>query len=149
MLLILCLIFMVLLLFSFTKNTIYYCGLSVFKALLSRFIIYCLFGFTWYTLLFCLVYIGGVFILFVFVSVYNSNRGFASCYNFGFLTVPALLFGFMVGWSLEFYSLVIKEYSRMFCNLREGYFYLCLCFTLLFGFMLLSLLRSLKLNYYR
>lgn len=141
--------FLMLALFFIVKHSVYYCGLLVVKALLSRFMCYFLFGFRWYSLLFCLVYIGGVYILFVFVSVYCPNNRYIVRFNYDFL----YLFGcglmlFVVG-AILVYGLLNREFRTYLCTKREGIFYILLCLTLLFGFLVLRMIMSVKLNYYR
>nr|QXU59571.1 NADH dehydrogenase subunit 6 [Haplobothrium globuliforme] len=141
--------FVSLLLFSLTSNSIYYCVLLVLNSLLCCFVCYSIFGFSWYALLFCLVYVGGVYILFVFVSVHNPNSSTVSYSNVGAVSMLGILglcaivgFGFFEG-------LVVYECSSFLCSASEGWFYVCLCLTLLFGFFILSVVMSVKSNYYR
>lgn len=147
--LLLSVVFTNLLLFSFTKSTIYYCGLSVIKALLCRFVAYSQFGFGWYSLLFCLVYIGGIYILFVFVSLFRPKSNSLSYFSSNLLIFPIMLFVLFILGSGLTYCIVEIEFSRCICNIMEGSFYLCLCFTLLFGFIILRILSRLKLKYFR
>lgn len=59
--------------FSFVHHPIGYCLLLLLGALGSSGFAYCVMGFSWYLLLFCLVYVGGVYILFIYVSIFRSN----------------------------------------------------------------------------
>nr|YP_007891016.1 NADH dehydrogenase subunit 6 [Versteria mustelae]BAN15700.1 NADH dehydrogenase subunit 6 [Versteria mustelae] len=140
--------FFVLLLFSITSHCVYYCVFLVGNALLSSMICYMLYGFSWYSLLFCLVYIGGVYILFIFVSIFNPNNSFVL---YSGLNVFGVLFCFVVsvGFCLFFSSYVELEFSNFLCSCSEGSLYVCLCLTLIFGFIILSLVGSVKIMYYR
>lgn len=65
--------FTTLIVFSFVSHPVRYCILLLLRAFrVGGFRCYTL-GFSWYVLLFLLVYVGGVYVLFVFVSVHNPN----------------------------------------------------------------------------
>lgn len=141
--------FLSLILFSLTTHPIYYCGLLVFKAFISSLLCYCLFGFGWYSLLLCLVYIGGVYILFVFVSAFRPKKGFVfnksrSCKKIFVLLFLVVTLGVSVVYCVTFY-----EFSRSLCTFSEGNFYICMCLSLVFGFIILSLVVRAKFNHYR
>nr|YP_007890956.1 NADH dehydrogenase subunit 6 [Taenia ovis]BAN15616.1 NADH dehydrogenase subunit 6 [Taenia ovis] len=140
--------FFVLLLFSLSSHCVYYCVLLVINALISCLICYLVYGFSWYSLVFCLVYVGGVYILFIFVSVFNPNDSFAIYHGVG---ESNIVLCFVIGLLCVclFYSLVNVEFSSSLCTVVEGSFYVCLCLTLIFGFVVLSLLVSWKMNFYR
>nr|UFQ88291.1 NADH dehydrogenase subunit 6 [Rhinebothrium flexile]UFQ88315.1 NADH dehydrogenase subunit 6 [Rhinebothrium flexile] len=141
--------FLCLAMFSLVSHPVYYCVLLVLNSLICSFICYSIYGFSWYSLLFCLVYIGGVYILFVFVSVHNPNSSVVAYWNLS--SVSIFIFVFLcltIGCSL-LYSVNNYEFSSFLCTLSEGYFYICMCLTLLFGFFVLSLVMSVKVNHYR
>nr|UFQ88447.1 NADH dehydrogenase subunit 6 [Rhabdotobothrium anterophallum] len=136
-------------LFSLVSHPVYYCILLVTNSLLCSFICYSIYGFSWYSLLFCLVYIGGVYILFVFVSVHNPNSSVVTYWNFS--SLGGFVFVFLscfTGYTV-YYTVLNSEFSSFLCTLSEGYFYVCMCLTLLFGFFVLSLVMSVKVNHYR
>ena len=62
--------------FSFVSNPIHYCLLLLGSALSACGFVFRILGFSWYVVLFCLVYVGGVYILFIFVSVYSPKTRF-------------------------------------------------------------------------
>nr|YP_008082881.1 NADH dehydrogenase subunit 6 [Taenia serialis]BAN21743.1 NADH dehydrogenase subunit 6 [Taenia serialis] len=140
--------FFVLLLFSLSSHCVYYCVLLVVNALVSCLICYLVYGFSWYSLIFCLVYVGGVYILFIFVSVFNPNDSFAIYHKVG---ESGVILCFVIGLLCMclFYGLINIEFSNFLCTVTEGSFYICLCLTLIFGFVVLSLLVSWKMNFYR
>nr|BAP10836.1 NADH dehydrogenase subunit 6 [Taenia sp. MPM<JPN>:20922] len=140
--------FFVLMLFSFSSHCVYYCVLLIVNALVSCMICYLIYGFSWYSLIFCLVYVGGVYILFIFVSVFNPNDSFAIYHSVGESNV-VLWFIISLSCVCLFYGLVKIEFSSFLCTVIEGSFYICLCLTLIFGFVVLSLLISWKMNFYR
>lgn len=141
--------FLILFLFSLVRHPVYYCGFLVVNSLICRFIGYLILGFRWYSLLFCLIYIGGVYILFVFVSVYSPNRNYVTCYNMNIFSLFFLVFVLLIMGSLVVYNVYIVEFRRFLCTINEGNFYVSMCLTLLFGFIVLSLIMRVKLNYYR
>lgn len=141
--------FGILFLFSLVSHPVYYCGFLVANALICSLICYSVFGFRWYSVLFCLVYIGGVYILFVFVSVYRPNRSYATHLKIDFSSLLLLTFMILlVGYSVAS-GVLAAEFSRYLCTGSEGAFYVVCCLMLLFGFLVLRMVMSVKLNYYR
>nr|UFQ88363.1 NADH dehydrogenase subunit 6 [Caulobothrium sp. LRP 10376] len=141
--------FFCLVMFSLVSHPVYYCILLVLNSLICSFICYCVYGFGWYSLLFCLVYIGGVYILFVFVSVHNPNSSVISYWNFGIISSFMTIFMSLMIGVVIYYLALNTEFSSFLCTTSEGPIYLCMCLTLLFGFFILSLIMSVKLNHYR
>jgi len=140
--------FLSLLTFCLVTHPVHYCVLLVCNSLLSCLICYRVYGYCWYALLFCLVYVGGVYILFVFVSIHGPNTSMVSHWNWATILARFAFFFFCYG--IFFYSCGVSIDLREFiCNIREGWFYLCLCLTLLYGFIVLSIVRSIKINHYR
>nr|YP_009544218.1 NADH dehydrogenase subunit 6 [Parabreviscolex niepini]AYO27344.1 NADH dehydrogenase subunit 6 [Parabreviscolex niepini] len=135
-------------LFLTSTHCIFYCLLLVASCILSSLVVYLVLGFSWYSLFLCLVYVGGVYILFVFVSVQSPN------------TTNPLVISRVSVWSIAagvvfLYSAVLPqisgcvEASSMLCTSTEGSFYICLCLTLLFGFVVISMVLSVKPSFYR
>nr|YP_010499307.1 NADH dehydrogenase subunit 6 [Nippotaenia mogurndae]UWT58584.1 NADH dehydrogenase subunit 6 [Nippotaenia mogurndae] len=141
--------FLSLTLFLMLSHPIFYCGLLVVNAVLCSFICYLVYGFSWYALLFCLVYIGGVYILFVFVSVHNPNSNIISGWNFSLWWSIGILWILCAGFYYIRLVLIEYEFSSCLCTFAEGNLYIVMCLTLLFGFVVLSLIMSVNLNYYR
>nr|UFQ88615.1 NADH dehydrogenase subunit 6 [Anthocephalum sp. LRP 10375] len=141
--------FLCLCMFSLISHPVYYCVLLILNSLTCSLICYIIYGFGWYSLLFCLVYIGGVYILFVFVSVHNPNSSVISYWDISFIFSFLFVFMCITMGVIVFYSASVAEFSSYLCSFNEGYFYLCLCLTLLFGFFVLSLVMSIKTNHYR
>ena len=141
--------FFSLVLFSLISHPVYYCLLLIFKALVCSLINYVECGFSWYPLLFCLVYIGGVYILFIFVSVHTPNVN--AFYYWGLSTTLLLIFLYSVFITrfLFFNTCLDTECSGFLKTSAEGYFYVCMCLTLLFGFFILRMIMSVKFKYYR
>nr|YP_007890992.1 NADH dehydrogenase subunit 6 [Hydatigera parva]BAN15664.1 NADH dehydrogenase subunit 6 [Hydatigera parva] len=133
--------------FSISSSCIIYCLLLVLNAMLSGLICYVIYGYSWYTLLFCLIYIGGVYISFIFVSVFSPNSSYVANLNI-WLCGVGLLFVVILG-LMGYYSLVSVEFSEYLCTSSEISMYICFGFTLMFGLLVLSLVFSCKLNFYR
>lgn len=141
--------FLMLFLFSLVSHPVYYCGFLVVNVLICSFIGYLILGFGWYSLIFCLIYIGGVYILFVFVSVYRPNKNYITYYNLSFSLLFLLIFVMLIIGYLFTYNIVPAEFSSFLCTINEGKFYVVMCLMLLFGFVILRLVMSIKFNYYR
>nr|UFQ89071.1 NADH dehydrogenase subunit 6 [Caulobothrium sp. MZUSP 7989] len=141
--------FFCLVMFSLVSHPVYYCILLVVNSLICSFICYAVYGFSWYSLLFCLVYIGGVYILFVFVSVHNPNSSVVSYWNFSYVSSFLIVFFCLMAGGFVYMFALNSEFSSFLCTFSEGWLYLCLCLTLLFGFFILSIVMSVKLNHYR
>lgn len=131
------------------SHPVYYCLLLVINSLICSFICYSLYGFSWYALLFCLVYIGGVYILFVFVSVHRPKSSILPYWRLKFVGSSMLLALIILLGCVVYCVSLNTEFRRFLCNLSEGFMYVCMCLTLLFGFFILSLVMSIKLNHYR
>ena len=41
------------------------------------------------------------------------------------------------------------EFREYICTIAEGGFYICMCMALLYGFIMISLVMRIKMNYYR
>ena len=141
--------FLVLFLFSLVSQPVYYCGFLVINSIICSFICYSIFGFSWYSLLFCLVYIGGVYILFVFVSIYRPNSSYVTYFNLRFSSLFLLMFTLLMIGCLFIYNLIFIEFSAFLCTISEGTFYVVMCLTLIFSFLVLSMVMRVKLKYYR
>nr|BDI55379.1 NADH dehydrogenase subunit 6 [Cylindrotaenia japonica] len=144
-----CLYFISLFLFSLISHSVFYCGLLVTNALVSSLICYNILGFGWYSLIFCLVYIGGVYILFVFVSVHNPNNSIIQHRSLSSGLIVLFSFSLLIVSGCVYFILSEYEFSSYLCNSAEGKFYVCLCLTLVFSFFILSMVMSIKFNYYR
>lgn len=141
--------FFCLVMFSLVSHPVCYCILLVMKALTCRFISYVVYGFSWYSLLFCLVYIGGVYILFIFISVHGPNNRVVTYWGSSRLFL-AILFGAVSLSGCIVYGLSLgAECRKYLCTLSEGPFYLCVCLALLFGFVILRIIMRINLNHYR
>nr|YP_009171943.1 NADH dehydrogenase subunit 6 [Orthocoelium streptocoelium]AJG03072.1 NADH dehydrogenase subunit 6 [Orthocoelium streptocoelium] len=137
-----------LLMFSFVSQPSMYCLLLVTGALSVAGYIYCVLGFSWYLVLFCLVYVGGVYVLFVFVSVYGPNS-----FSLSGGSLLVFLGFFVVIWGI--FSYVVKimpavaEFSEYLCSFYEGFSYCIFCLVLVVGFMCVSIVMSEHNSFFR
>nr|WSP01986.1 NADH dehydrogenase subunit 6 [Creptotrematina aguirrepequenoi] len=140
--------FTVLMAFSFVSHPVSYCILLLLSAFsVSGFSCY-VFGFSWYILLFLLVYVGGVYVLFVFVSVHNPNPVSGPSGGGGvYLGIFCACF-----FSLSFLNwdcLVFGETSHYLCTYFEGFTYCLFCLILMVGFMSISIVVGGKDSFFR
>lgn len=141
--------FFLLMMFFLVSHPVYYCGVLVVKALVGGLICYFLFGFSWYTLLFCLVYVGGVYILFVFVSIYRPKSRYIVNFNISVRSICLVGLVLIIVGAILIWGFIGVECSAFLCTCSEGIFYVLVCLTLLFGFIILSMVMRVKLKYYR
>nr|YP_009906248.1 NADH dehydrogenase subunit 6 [Azygia hwangtsiyui]QLH90217.1 NADH dehydrogenase subunit 6 [Azygia hwangtsiyui] len=132
--------------FMFVSHPVSYCGLLLVSSLSG--IGYCVLtlGLSWYAVLFCLVYVGGIYILFIFVSVQNPNpitQVGGSLYSFLF----SLVFGFV--FIRFFIAPSLAESSHYLCSFFEGFSYCLFCLVLVLGFIIVSGVLGDKCSFYR
>nr|YP_010461157.1 NADH dehydrogenase subunit 6 [Carassotrema koreanum]UUF92006.1 NADH dehydrogenase subunit 6 [Carassotrema koreanum] len=134
--------------FAFVSHPVVYCAFLVLSALSAGGVVYSLMGFSWYVALFCLVYIGGVYVLFIFVSVHNPNSfpGLGGTFLFFFLSW--LLFStlfYLTGGCLPGFV----EGSHYLCSSYEGFSYCLFCLILMGGFVCVSVVVGDKGSFFR
>nr|YP_009829425.1 NADH dehydrogenase subunit 6 [Enterogyrus malmbergi]QJD07087.1 NADH dehydrogenase subunit 6 [Enterogyrus malmbergi] len=134
--------------FGFVNNVIGYCVLLVLNALFCLSIIFLLSGFSWYSLLLYLVYVGGVYILFIFVSVHLPNSMNKSSLGGVSLWCLVFLLWEVVNGLLQ-ENVLMVDYSHNFCSLFEGVSYLFLSLFLLVSFFIVSYISSSKESFIR
>nr|QDA21738.1 NADH dehydrogenase subunit 6 [Amphimerus sp. JM-2019] len=138
-----------LLAFSFVTHPVGYCLLLLLGAFSVSGYVYLVCGFSWYLVLFCLVYVGGVYVLFVFVSMHSPNP--YSLLGGGW---EFLLFSFLFFWSVlisfEFKpGLGYVDHSYYLCSYFEGFTYSLFCLVLILGFVVMSVVASEKDSFFR
>lgn len=100
--------------FSFVSHPVVFCVLLMLSALSASGLVYMVVGFRWYLVLFCLVYVGGVYVLFIFVSIHSPNPmskvggGVLAVFRFFIVVV------YLLGYEL-----------RRFPSFCESRYYLC------------------------
>ena len=98
-----------------------------------------------------MVYVGGVYILFIFVSVFKPNNLSVGKYKFKdyFLIGVLFIIMFCLGSVFIVRGVSEVEFREYICTIAEGGFYICMCMALLYGFIMISLVMRIKMNYYR
>nr|YP_009169743.1 NADH dehydrogenase subunit 6 [Metorchis orientalis]ALD61617.1 NADH dehydrogenase subunit 6 [Metorchis orientalis] len=138
-----------LLAFSFVTHPVSYCFLLLLGAFSVSGYVYLFLGFSWYLLLFCLVYIGGIYVLFVFVSLRSPNPIPLLGGGLEFL-FSAFFFFFCLFVSAGFGSgSCYSDYSHYLCSYFEGFTYCLFCLVLMLGFVLSSVVGSEKDSFFR
>ncbi|KAA3669757.1 ND6 (mitochondrion) [Paragonimus westermani] len=135
--------------FSFVNHPVAYCILLLSGALGVSGYLYTVLGMSWYLVLFCLVYVGGIYVLFIFVSVHLSNpmavsggSGFALS---GVFLSLLFLFNGVVESGVDGFC----ESSHYLCSYFEGFSYCLFCLILMVGFMGVSVVSGEKDSFFR
>nr|AMB20945.1 NADH dehydrogenase subunit 6 [Echinostoma paraensei] len=140
--------FSCLLSFSFVSHPVVYCVLLLGSAISVGGLVYSIIGFSWYLAIFCLVYVGGVYVLFIFVSIHSPNPVATAG---GSSVVPVFLFSVLlclvVCAFFPFPSLV--DGSNYLCSYFEGFSYCLFCLVLMIGFVSISIVVSGKGSFFR
>nr|AHW40487.1 NADH dehydrogenase subunit 6 [Fasciola sp. GHL-2014]QCQ81671.1 NADH dehydrogenase subunit 6 [Fasciola gigantica]WKD80470.1 NADH dehydrogenase subunit 6 [Fasciola gigantica] len=127
--------------FSFVSHPVVYCLLLIGAALSISGLGYLVVGFSWYLVVFCLVYVGGVYVLFIFVSIHTPNP----LPNFSGIGVDGLVlfFGFLCVFAFTFFSVPsLCDSSFYLCSSFEGVSYCLFCLVLMVGFVCVSVVVS-------
>nr|AWW03145.1 NADH dehydrogenase subunit 6 [Cichlidogyrus mbirizei] len=131
-----------------SSNVLFYCIVLVLNSLCSILLMFGMSGFAWYALLMYVVYVGGVYILLLFVSIHNPNSVFNLNMSI-FWMCSALFISWEFSCSLGPMTSVSSDYSLNFCSGVEGPLYLFLCFFLVLGFLLVSTISGSKESFIR
>lgn len=134
--------------FSFVSHPVRYCVLLVLRAFSISGYVYLLLGFSWYLVLFCLVYVGGVYVLFIFVSVHNPNPaprvgGRVMVFFFALLSFRVFF------WARGVKFPAFAESRHYLCSYFEGASYCLFCLVLLVGFIAISVVVGEKDSFFR
>nr|YP_010401655.1 NADH dehydrogenase subunit 6 [Cryptocotyle lingua]UQU69053.1 NADH dehydrogenase subunit 6 [Cryptocotyle lingua] len=145
----LALYFSSLLSFSFITHPVGYCFLLLLSAFSVSGYVYMLSGFSWYLVLFCLVYIGGVYVLFIFVSLHNPNPFpvFGSNLEL-FFFIYFFFISLFISFSFKIGSGYV-DYSHYLCSYFEGFSYCLFCLVLMLGFVVVSVVSGDKDSFFR
>nr|WRW53961.1 NADH dehydrogenase subunit 6 [Strigea falconis] len=135
--------------FSFVSHPIYYCLLLLLSSFDVCGLAYLLMGFSWYLVLLCLVYVGGVYILFVFVSVYSPNTFLSSSVSSWWVAMIFVSSVFIFSGCFYKYVDNFSECSHYLCSEFEGFSYVLLCLVLILGFACISVVVNRKDSFYR
>nr|WSP01998.1 NADH dehydrogenase subunit 6 [Wallinia sp. URM-2015] len=140
--------FTTLVMFSFVSHPVSYCILLLLSAFSVGGFSCCVFGFSWYMLLFLLVYVGGVYVLFVFVSVHNPKPISALGGSLGvYVSIFCSCFVTLVFLGRDY--LIFSEASHYLCTYFEGFAYCLFCLMLMVGFVGISIVVGSKDSFFR
>nr|YP_010505941.1 NADH dehydrogenase subunit 6 [Paragonimus skrjabini miyazakii]UXE35013.1 NADH dehydrogenase subunit 6 [Paragonimus skrjabini miyazakii] len=135
--------------FSFVSHPVVYCILLLTSALGVSGYLYLVLGMSWYLVLFCLVYVGGIYVLFIFISVHISNpMPIGGSSGFVFLVAFGLFFLFFSGGMGRSISSFCEE-SHYLCSYFEGFSYCLFCLILMVGFVGVSVVSGEKDSFFR
>nr|CAB97518.1 putative NADH dehydrogenase subunit 6 [Schistosoma haematobium] len=131
--------------FTFNSSSLFRSILILVNSLIVSAQIYLEIGFSWYFLLFILVYVGGVYIILIYISMVSPNF---SLFNMSFVSYY-FMFGFtFIIWfcvsriSMIDYSMNI-ECSFYLCNSSEILVYIFLCIMLMISLVFVNFIVSL------
>nr|YP_009240940.1 NADH dehydrogenase subunit 6 [Brachycladium goliath]ALN38353.1 NADH dehydrogenase subunit 6 [Brachycladium goliath] len=134
--------------FSFASHPVVYCVLLMMSALSVSGYVYAVLGFSWYLVLFCLVYVGGVYVLFIFVSVHSPNPSSSSVGSLGGFGFVFLVLYLVLGVG-DLALPCFVDGSHYLCSFFEGFSYCLFCLVLLLGFVCVSVVVSEKDSFFR
>lgn len=135
--------------FVFSLGSLIRIFLIVFSSLVASLLLYIILGFSWYLLLFVLVYVGGVYILFVYMRLVLPNVGlvrYGFSYTVSFIILSLL--GLCCGaFDLLYTGNVVVDNKVYLCSGFEFFVYLFFCVVLLLGIVLIKfVVRRLRVH---
>nr|NP_065432.2 NADH dehydrogenase subunit 6 [Schistosoma mekongi]AAG12189.2 NADH dehydrogenase subunit 6 [Schistosoma mekongi] len=137
--------------FTFCSSSLSRVFLIVISSLSVGVVIFYSTGFSWYFLLFILVYFGGVYILFVYVSMMLPNSGISNL-SFSYISFLLVFFFFFFCFfflDYSFFGVCLVEYSYYLCSDYESVVYVFYCMMLVFGMIMVNLMVSSVSEYSR
>nr|AFD18203.1 NADH dehydrogenase subunit 6 [Cichlidogyrus sclerosus] len=105
-----------------SSNVLFYCVMLVINSLCSISLIWGMSGFGWYSLVMYVVYVGGVYILLLFVSIHNPN----SIQGVSLGSMSYWLFIYMLAeivWGAGIINTNLLDVSFNFCSGMEGFLF--------------------------
>nr|YP_009745472.1 NADH dehydrogenase subunit 6 [Tetraonchus monenteron]QIH29918.1 NADH dehydrogenase subunit 6 [Tetraonchus monenteron] len=126
-------------LFISLSNLLHYCICLILSSFVLILLVYFSAGVFWYSLLLYLVYIGGIYVLLLFVSLNYQNLNLRNNINYFFYVVLFFSLSFLFwcyGWNTGFTTFL--DPSLLLVSQESGFFYLFLCLLLLVGFIFIS-----------
>ena len=131
--------------FTFNSSSLFRSILILVKSLIVRAQIYLEIGFRWYFLLFILVYVGGVYIILIYISMVSPN--------FSLFKMRFVSYYFMFGFTFIIWFCVSRirmiDYSMKIecrfylCKRREILVYIFLCIMLMIRLVFVKFIVSL------
>nr|BAV82952.1 NADH dehydrogenase subunit 6 [Schistosoma margrebowiei] len=135
----------ILLMFTFNGSPLFRSILILINSLLVSVRVYSEVGFSWYFLLFVLVYVGGVYIVLIYVSMVFPNFGFSSVSYASYLFIFCLLVAaslVALCCDIKVNCISVVECSFYLCNSAEILVYVFLSMMLMIGLMFVNFIVS-------
>nr|YP_010954517.1 NADH dehydrogenase subunit 6 [Sphyranura euryceae]WMV02080.1 NADH dehydrogenase subunit 6 [Sphyranura euryceae] len=138
----------ILICFCIFFNPVICCLLLLLNSILLSSVLFFIFSSSWYSLLFCVVYLGGVYMILLFVSAQLQNESLS---NFSLLFV-LLFFIVLSCWfsqDLSFNIYNVSDLSTIICDIYSRSSYLVLVISVLLTFFSISNIVSRKNSFLR
>nr|ACR50710.1 NADH dehydrogenase subunit 6 [Schistosoma kisumuensis]ACR50711.1 NADH dehydrogenase subunit 6 [Schistosoma kisumuensis]ACR50712.1 NADH dehydrogenase subunit 6 [Schistosoma kisumuensis] len=138
------LISLIVVIFTFNCNSLFRSVLILINSFIVSLRVYAETGFSWYFLLFVLVYVGGIYIILIYISMVLPNF---SLFNVSFISY-FFVFGFLfVIWFYLSHSSILSynwkiECSFYLCNNIEILVYIFLCIILMISLAFVNFIVS-------
>nr|QIQ48861.1 NADH dehydrogenase subunit 6 [Schistosoma spindale] len=139
------LLFLVLISFTFNSSPLFRSLLILLSSFLISIRIFLELGFSWYFVLFILVYVGGVYIILIYISMAFpnfNNFGVNTQYSFITLVVFFIVFIFSSSHDNVLGQLELEDCSFYLCNVSEILIYMFLCLVLMIGLVFINFVVS-------
>nr|UFQ87247.1 NADH dehydrogenase subunit 6 [Schistosoma guineensis] len=138
---------LIIIVFTFNSSPLFRSVLILINSLVVSMLVYVEVGFSWYFLLFILVYVGGVYIILIYTSMVFPNF---SLFNISFVSYYLMLGFLFIIWFCVTHTSVLNcsskvECSFYLCNISEILVYIFLCIMLMIGLVFVNFIVSLVL----
>nr|YP_009759661.1 NADH dehydrogenase subunit 6 [Schistosoma indicum]QIQ48873.1 NADH dehydrogenase subunit 6 [Schistosoma indicum] len=142
------LLFLVLVSFTFNSSPLFRSLLILLSSFLISIRIFLELGFSWYFVLFILVYIGGVYVILIYISMAFpnfSNFGVNTQYSFNLLAVFFMIYVYSSNYNSVLSQFEFEDCSFYLCNVSEILMYVFLCLVLMIGLVYINFVVSVVL----
>nr|BAV81463.1 NADH dehydrogenase subunit 6 [Schistosoma mattheei] len=147
------LLLIVIFMFTFNSSPLFRSVLILMNSLVVSILVFIKSGFSWYFLLFILVYIGGIYIILIYISMIFPNFSFFNVKLVSYFFMLSLFFVFLscILWSAKLVNTSNKvDCSFYLCNSVEVLLYIFLCMMLMISLVFVNFIVSsavVKLSY--
>ncbi|RTG79915.1 NAD6 (mitochondrion) [Schistosoma bovis] len=136
---------LIIIVFTFNSSPLFRSVLILINSLVVSMLVYVEIGFSWYFLLFILVYVGGVYIILIYTSMVFPNF---SLFNISFVSYYFMLGFLFIIWFCVAHTSVLScsskvECSFYLCNSSEILVYIFLCIMLMISLVFVNFIVSL------
>lgn len=139
------LLFLVLVRFTFNRSPLFRSLLILLRSFLIRIRIFLELGFSWYFVLFILVYVGGVYIILIYIRMAFpkfSNFGVNTQYRFTLLAVFFMIYVYSSKYNRVLRQLEFEDCRFYLCKVSEILIYIFLCLVLMIGLVFIKFVVS-------